>query len=120
MISIIISIVLMHLSDQRQTAGASAAGHGAPQADLQVPLAPPPPPGAGLAPSVALATVIALRRLTRFVHVPALRATEKVFIQTASGISTAASVDFASEELRPSDAEVVPLGLPQPAEQPER
>ena len=38
----------------------------------------------------------------------------------AGGIAATVTVDVGDEQLRPSDAEVVPLGLPQPAEQPER
>ncbi len=51
-----------------------------------------------------------------------LRATDKAFVQTApsSTIVGTISVDRSSEQLRPSDAEVVPLGLPQPAELSER
>ena len=51
-----------------------------------------------------------------------VRAVDKAFVQAPppSGIATTVSVDTSSEQLRPSDAEVVPLGLPQPAELSER
>ncbi len=49
------------------------------------------------------------------------RATQEVFVQAppSSGIAITAPVDLSMEQL-PSDAEIVPLGLPQPAELPER
>ena len=49
------------------------------------------------------------------------RATQEVFVEPppTSGIAIPTPVDPGMEQL-PSDAEVVPLGLPQPAELPER
>ena len=44
-----------------------------------------------------------------------LRVTDKAFVQTAPSSSI-----IGTEQLRPSDAEVVPLGLPQPADLSER